>query len=123
MVKNPPAKQEMQVLSLGGEDRLEKEMATHSSILVWRISLVGYHPWDHKESYMTTGKTRAFNGWTFVGKVMSLLFNMLSRLIITFLPSSNHHLISWLQSPYAVIFGAQKNKIIHCFHYFPICLP
>ena len=49
--------------------------------------------------YMTTGKTRALTRWTFVGKVMSLLFNMLSRLVITFLPSSKHLLISWLQSP------------------------
>ena len=61
--------------------------------------------------YMTTGKTRAFTRRTFVGKVMSLLFNMLSRLVITFLPRSKCLLISWLQSPSAVIFGApQKIK-------------
>ena len=48
--------------------------------------------------YMTTGKTIALTRWTFVGKVMSLLFNMLSRLVITFLPRSKHVLISWLQS-------------------------
>ena len=53
--------------------------------------------------YMTTGKTIALTRWTFVGKVMSLLFNMLSRLVITFLPRSKHLLISWLQSPSAVI--------------------
>ena len=53
--------------------------------------------------YMTTGKTIALTRWTFVGKVMFLLFNMLSRLIITFLPGSKHLLISWLQSPSAVI--------------------
>ena len=53
--------------------------------------------------YMTTGKTIAFTRWTLVGKVMSLLFNMLSRLVITFLPRSKHLLISWLQSPSAVI--------------------
>ena len=53
-------------------------------------------------SYMTTGKTIALNKWTFVGKVMSLLFNMLSRLVIAFLPRSKHPLISWLQSPSAV---------------------
>ena len=52
---------------------------------------------------MTTGKTIALTRWTFVGKVMSLLFNMLSRLVITFLPRSKHLLISWLQSPSAVI--------------------
>ena len=52
---------------------------------------------------MTTGKTIALTRWTFVGKVMSLLFNMLSRLVITFLPRSQRLLISWLQSPSAVI--------------------
>ena len=57
---------------------------------------------------MTTGKTMALTRWTFVGKVMSLLFNMLSRLVITFLPRSKSLLISWLQSPSAVDFGAQK---------------
>ena len=52
---------------------------------------------------MTTRKTIALTRWTFVGKAMSLLFNMLSRLVITFLPRSKHLLISWLQSPSAVI--------------------
>ena len=73
--------------------------------------------------YMTTGKTIALTRWTFVGKVLSLLFNILSRLVITFLPRSKHLLISWLQSPSAVIFGAPKNKVWHCFHCFPIYLP
>ena len=53
--------------------------------------------------YMTTGKAITLTRWTFVGKVMSLLFNMLSRLVITFLPRSKRLLISWLQSPSAVI--------------------
>ena len=57
---------------------------------------------------MTTGKTLALTRWTFVGKVMSLLFNMLSRLVITFLPRSNRLLISWLQSPSAVILEPKK---------------
>ena len=61
--------------------------------------------------YMTTGKTIALTRWTFVDKVMSLLFNMLSRLVITFLPRSKCLLISWLQSPSAVILEPQKNKI------------
>ena len=60
--------------------------------------------------YMTTGKTIALTRWTFVGKVMSLLFNMLSRLVITFLPRSMRLLISWLQSPSAVILEPQKIK-------------
>ena len=58
--------------------------------------------------YMTTGKTIALTRRTFVGKVMSLLFNMLSRLVIAFLPRSKHLLISWLQSPSAVIFEPKK---------------
>ena len=73
--------------------------------------------------YMTTGKTIALTRQTFVGKVMSLLFNMMSMLIIAFLPRNECLLISWLQSPSAVIFAAQKNKVSHCFHCFPIYLP
>ena len=60
--------------------------------------------------YMTTGKTIALTRWTFVDKVMSLLFNMLSRLVITFFPRSKHLLISWLQSPSAVILETRKIK-------------
>ena len=59
---------------------------------------------------MTTGKTKALTIWTFVDKVMSLLFNMLSRLVITFLPRSKRLLISWLQSPSAVILEPPKIK-------------
>ena len=58
--------------------------------------------------YMTTGKTITLTIWTFVGKVMSLLFNMLSRLVIDFLRGSKHLLISWLQSPSAVILEPKK---------------
>ena len=68
--------------------------------------------------YMTIGKTITLTRWTFVGKVMSLLFNMLSSLVIAFLPRSKCLLISWLQSPSAVIFGTPKNKVCHCFHCF-----
>ena len=82
----------------------------HSAFCIVQLS----HP------YMTTGKTIALTRWTFVGKVMSQLFNMLSRLVITFLPRSKRLLISWLQSPSAVIFGPQKNKVGHCSHCFPI---
>ena len=75
--------------------------------------------------YLTTGQTIALTRRTFVGRVMSLLFNMLSRLVITFLPRSKRLLISRLQSPSAIShgcsdFGAQKNKVSHCFPiYFP----
>jgi len=72
---------------------------------------------------MTTRKTIALTRQTFVGNVMSLLFNMLSRLVITFLPRSKHLLISWLQSPSVVILEPKKDKVWHCFHCFPIYLP
>ena len=62
--------------------------------------------------YMTTGKTIAFTSWTFVSKVMSLLFNMLSRLVIAFLPRSKHLLISWLLSPSAVTLEPRKIKSV-----------
>ena len=72
---------------------------------------------------MTTGKTIALSRWTFVGKVMSLLFNMLSRLVLTFLPRSKHLLFSWLQSPSAVILESKKIKSCHCFLCFSVYLP
>jgi len=70
--------------------------------------------------YLTTGKTIALTRQTFVGKVMSLLLIMLSRLVITLLLRSKHLLISWLQSPSAVILEPPKNKVWHCFYCFPI---
>ena len=72
--------------------------------------------------YITTGKTIALTRWTFVGKIMSLLFNMLSRLVISFLPRSKRFLISWLQSPSEVILEPKK-IVCHCFHCFPIYFP
>ena len=71
--------------------------------------------------YITTGKPIALTRWTLLP--MSLLFNMLSRLVITFLPRSMRLLISWLQSPSAVIWEPPPNKVSHCFHCFPIYLP
>ena len=85
----------------------------HSAFFMVQLS----HP------YMITGKTIALTIQTFVSKVMSLLFNMLSRLAITFLPKSKRLLISWLQSPSAVILEPPKNKVSHRFHCFPIYLP
>ena len=72
--------------------------------------------------YVTIGKTIVLSRWTFVNKVMSLLFNMLSRLVIAFLPRRKCLLISWLQSPSAVILEPKK-IVCHCFHCFPIYLP
>ena len=85
----------------------------HSAFFTVQLS----HP------YMTIGKTIPLTIRTFLGKVMSLLFNMLSRLVITFLPRSKRLLISWLQSPSTVILEPQKNKVWHCFHCFPIYFP
>ena len=72
--------------------------------------------------YVTTGKAMALTRWTFVGKVMSLLFNMLYKLVIAFLPRSKHLLTSWLQLPSTAILETPKIKS-HCFHCFPIYLP
>ena len=71
--------------------------------------------------YMTTGKSIALTRGTFVGKVMSLLFNMLSRLVITFLPRSKHFNFTAAVT-FCSDFGAQENKVCHCFHCFPIYL-
>ena len=72
--------------------------------------------------YMTIGKTIALTRWTFISKVMFLLLNMLLRLLIAFLPRSKSLLISWLQSPSAVILEHPPNKVCHCFQCFPIYL-
>ena len=74
----------------------------HSAFFIVQLS----HP------YMTTGKSVALTRWTFVSKVRSLLFNMLSRLVIAFLPRSKHLFISWLQSPSAVILEPKKRKFL-----------
>ena len=84
----------------------------HSAFFIVQLS----HP------YMTTGENIALTRWTFVGKVMSLLLNMLSRLVITFFPRSKRLLISWLQSPSAVIWEPRK-IVSHCFHCFPLYFP
>ena len=84
----------------------------HSAFFIVQLS----HP------YITTGKTKPLARWTFVSKAMSLLFNMLPRLVIAFLPRSKCLLISWLQSPSAMILEAKK-IVCYCFHCFPIYLP
>ena len=84
--------------SLLQHDSSKASILRHSAFFIVQFS----HP------YMTSGKTIALTRWTFVGKVMSLLFNMLSRLVVTFFPRSNLLLISWLQSASAVILEPQK---------------
>ena len=94
---------------LGVQETLKSLLQHHSSkasILQRSDFFIDYL----SHAYMNTGKTIALGRWTFIGKVMSLLFNMLSMLVITFLPRSKHLLISWLQSPAAVILEPPKIK-------------
>ena len=88
------------LISLLQQHSSKASILWHSAFFIVQLS----HP------YMTTGKTTALTRWTFVGKVMSLIFNMLSRLVITFFPRSKCLLILWLQSPFAVILEPKKIK-------------
>ena len=99
----------LNLLALLAQGTLKGLLQHHSSkaSILWHLAFLIVqlsHP------YTTTGKTIALTRWTFVGKVMSLLFNMLPRLVITFLPRNKHLLISWLQSPSAVILEPRKIK-------------
>ena len=89
----------LDLLTVQGTSRVFSNTTVQASILLHSASLIV----EFSHQYMTTGKTIALTRWTFVSKVMSLLFNMLSRLVITFFPRSKHLLISWLQSPSAEI--------------------
>ena len=107
----------MDLLAVQGT--LKSLLQHHSSkaSILWRSAFFAVklsHP------YMTTGKTIALTRWTFVGKVMSLVFNMLSRLVIIFLPRSKHLLISWLQSPSAMILEPKKIKSDTVSYLFPM---
>ena len=113
----------MECLDLLAVQRILKSLLQHHSSkapILWRSAFFTVqlsHP------HMTTGKTIALTRRTFVGKVTSLLLNMLYRLVITFLPRSKRLLISWLQSPSAVILEPPQNKVWHCFYCFPIYFP
>ena len=102
-----------------------KNLLQHRSSKASILWLLAFLIVQLSHPYKTTGKTIALTRRTFVGKVMSLLFNMLSRLVIAFLSRSKCLLISWLQSPSALIWEAPPppNKVSHCFHCFPVCLP
>ena len=89
-----------------------KSLLQHHSCKASILQCLGFFTVQLSYPYMTTGKTIAWTRWTFVGKVMSLLFNMLSRLVITFPSRSKHLLISWLQSPFAVILELKKIKSV-----------
>ena len=94
-----------------------------SNTTVQKHQFLGFYTVQLSHPYMTTGKTIALTRRTFVGKVMSLLLNMLSRSVIIFPPRSKRLLISWLQSPSAVILEPPQNKVWHSFHCFPIYFP
>ena len=107
----------LDLLSVQGTIKSLLQHHSSKASILWRSAFFAVqlsHP------YMTTGKTIALTRQTFVGK--GLLFNMLSRLVITFLPRSKHLLISWLQSSSAVILEPPQNKVWHYFHCFTIYL-
>ena len=91
-----------------------KSLLQHHSSKVSILQCSAFFTGQLSHPYMTTGKTIALTRQTFVGKVMCLFFNMLSKLVITFLPRSKRLLISWLQSPSAVI-SEPKKIVCHCF--------
>ena len=99
-----------------------KSLLQHHSSKASILRCTAFFTVQLSHPHMTTGKTIALTRQTFVSKVMSLLFNKLSRLVIAFLPTSKHLLISWLQLPSAVILEPPKT-VCHCFHCFPIYLP
>ena len=92
--------------------RMLKSLLYHHNLKASILRCSAFFMVQLSHQYMTTGKTIALTRWTFIGKVMSLLFNTLSRLVIAFLPRSKHLLISWLQSPSAVILEPKKRKCI-----------
>ena len=115
--KISPSNEYSGVISFG-MDRLDllavqgtlKSLLQHYTLKASVLRCSAFFTVQLSHPYMTTGKTIALTRWTFVDKVMSLLFNVLSRLIITLLPRSKHLLISWLQSPTAVILEPRKIK-------------
>ena len=103
-----------------------KSLLQHHSSKASILRCSAFFTIELSHPYMTTGKTKALTRQTLVGKVMYLLSNMLSRLVIAFLPRRKRLLISWLQSPSAVILEPppqKKNKVSYCFHCFLIYLP
>ena len=97
-----------------------KSLLQHHSSKASMLQCSAFFTVQLSHPYMTTGKTIALTRQTFVGKVMSLLLNMLSRVVITFLPRSKHLLISWLQSPSAVILEPRKINLPLLPHLFPM---
>ena len=100
-----------------------KSLLPHHSSKASTLQCSAFFTVQLSHPYMTTGKNIALTRQTFVNKVISLLFNMLSRFDVAFLPRNKHLLISWLQSPSVAILEPPKCKVYHCFHCFPIYLP
>ena len=99
-----------------------KSLLQHHSSKASILWCSGFFIVQLSHPYMTTGKTIALTRWTFGGKVMFLFFNVLSRFVIAFLPTSKRLLVSWLQSLFTVI-SEPKKIVCHRFHCFPIYLP
>ena len=112
----------MDCLDLLAVPRTLKSLFQHHRSKASILQRSAFSTVQHSHPYMSTGKTLAVTRWTFVGKVMSLLPNVMSNLIITFPPRSKRLLISWLQSPSAVILELQK-VVWHCFRCLPIYFP
>ena len=104
---------------LAGKGNLKYLLQHHSSkaSILW---LSAFFMIQLSHPYMSTAKTIVLTRRTFIGKVITLLFNMLTRLVVAFLPRSKHLFISWLQSPSAVILEPPKSKVSHCSHCFPL---
>ena len=98
----------MDWLDLLADQGTHKSLLQHHSPKASILWCLAFFMVQLSHPYLTTGETTALTRWTFVSKVMPLLFNMLSRLVITFLPRSKHLLISWLQSPSAGFWSPQK---------------
>ena len=113
----------MDWLDLLAVQRTLKSLLQHHSSKASILQCSAFFTVQLSHPYMTTGKTIALARRIFVGKVMSLLFNMLSRLVITFLPKNKHLLISWLQSPSAVIWEPPPKENLTRFSLFPRLLP
>ena len=112
----------MDWLDLLAVQRTLKCLLQHHSLKASILQQLSFFMVLLSHPYMTIGKIITLTRWTFVSKVMSLPFNMLSRFVINFLPRSKHLLTSWLKSTFAVILEPKK-IICHCVHCFPIYLP
>ena len=113
----------MDWLDLLAAQRTLKSLLQHHSSKASILRCSAFFIVQLSHPYMTTGKTIALTRWIFFDKIVSLLFNMLSRLVITFLPKEQAFFNFMAAATTCSDFGAQKNKISHCFHCFPIYLP